>query len=77
MAVSSEPQGAEVYVNGIRMGVTPVELNLKADKSYSIEYRKEGYESVTRIVNGQTLLTKYSLFIFCIECVRRGVVVPS
>jgi len=28
-----------------------VEPNLKADKSYNIEFRKEGYESVTRVVN--------------------------
>jgi len=51
LAVSSEPHGAEVYVNGFKMGNTPVELSLKADKSYNIEFRKEGYESVTRIVN--------------------------
>ena len=51
LAISSEPHGAEVYVNGFKMGKTPIELDLKADKSYTIEYRKEGYESVTRIVN--------------------------
>ncbi len=51
LAISSEPHGAEVYVNGFKMGNTPVELSLKADKSYNIEFRKEGYESVTRIVN--------------------------
>ncbi|WP_424989314.1 PEGA domain-containing protein [Flagellimonas sp.] len=51
LAVGSDPAGAEVYVNGFKMGNTPLELNLKADKSYTIEYRKEGYQSVTRIVN--------------------------
>ena len=51
LAVSSHPDGAEVYVNGFKMGTTPVELNLKADKSYTIEFRKKGFESVTRIVN--------------------------
>ncbi len=51
LAVSSEPHGADVFVNGFKMGITPVELNLKADKSYMIEFRKEGYESVTRIIN--------------------------
>lgn len=51
LAVSSQPDGAEIYVNGFKMGTTPVELNLKADKSYTIEFRKKGYESVTRIVN--------------------------
>ena len=51
LAISSEPHGAEVYVNGFKMGKTPIELDLKADKSYTIEYRKEGYETVTRVVN--------------------------
>lgn len=51
LAISSEPDGAEVYLNGERVGVTPVRLDLKADKSYTIEYRKEGYETVTRVVN--------------------------
>jgi hypothetical protein len=51
LAVGSDPAGAEVYVNGFKMGTTPLELNLKADKSYTIEYRKEGYQNVTRIVN--------------------------
>lgn len=51
LAVSSEPHGADVYVNGFKMGVTPVELNLKADKSYTIEFRKNGFDSVTRVVN--------------------------
>lgn len=51
LAIGSDPVGAEVYVNGFKMGTTPVELNLKADKSYTIEYRKEGYQSITRIVN--------------------------
>lgn len=51
LAVGSDPSGADVYVNGFKMGTTPVELNLKADKSYTIEYRKEGYQSITRVVN--------------------------
>jgi hypothetical protein len=51
LSVSSEPPNAEVYVNGFKMGSTPIELSLKADKSYSIEYRMEGYQSITRVVN--------------------------
>ncbi len=51
LSVSSEPREAEVFVNGFKMGVTPVELNLKADKSYTIEFRKEGYQTITRVVN--------------------------
>ncbi len=51
VSVGSDPHGADIYVNGFKMGQTPMELSLKADKSYTIEYRKEGYESVTRIIN--------------------------
>lgn len=51
LAVRSEPFGADVFVNGVRMGSTPIELSLKADKSYTIEFRKEGYQTITKIVN--------------------------
>jgi hypothetical protein len=51
LAIKSEPKGADVYVNGVKMGVTPLELNLKADKSYTIEFRKDGYETTASIVN--------------------------
>jgi hypothetical protein len=53
LAVASDPHGADVYVNGFKMGTTPVELSLKADKSYTIEFRKEGYQTVTRVVNSK------------------------
>jgi|SRR6056297_940418 len=49
--LSSNPQGAEVIVNGVKRGTTPLELELKADKSYTIEFKKEGYQKVTRVVN--------------------------
>lgn len=51
LALSTDPPEAEVYVNGFMRGVTPLELNLKADMSYTIEFRKEGYDPVIRIVN--------------------------
>ena len=53
LSVNSTPESAEVYVNGERMGMTPLKLELKADKSYSIEFRKEGYKPVTRIVSSK------------------------
>ncbi len=53
LALASEPQGAQVYVNGMLMGTTPVQLDLKADKTYSIEFRKEGYDTQAHIVNSK------------------------
>lgn len=49
--LNSEPHGADVYVNGVNMGATPIRLRLFADKSYAIEFRNEGYESTTRVVS--------------------------
>lgn len=49
--LNSNPQGAEVIINGVNRGTTPVKLKLKADQSYTIEFKKEGYEQVTRVVN--------------------------
>jgi hypothetical protein len=47
VAVQSEPMGAEVYVNGQRLGMTPVSLRLASNQYYSVEFRKEGYETRT------------------------------
>jgi hypothetical protein len=47
---SSEPQKAEVWINGTRMGETPLTLKLESKKTYVIEFRKEGYKPVTRTI---------------------------
>ncbi len=51
VAVNAYQPSVNVYVNGLMMGTTPVELHLKADKSYTIEFRKEGFDTVTRVIN--------------------------
>ena len=48
LSANSNPQGAEIYVDGERMGITPLKLELDPSKTYSIEYRKEGYRSITK-----------------------------
>jgi len=48
---SSDPAGAKVYVNGQLMGNTPLQLNLASKHTYTIEFRKEGYENRTVLVN--------------------------
>jgi hypothetical protein len=42
---NSDPQKAEVWVNGTKMGVTPLALKLESKKTYTIEFKKEGYET--------------------------------
>ena len=51
LEVASQPQGAEVLINGEYMGRTPVRVKLKPNKSYTIEFRKQGYETATRFVS--------------------------
>ena len=48
---SSEPTSADVYVNGQNMGKTPMQIELKVDKTYTVEFRKEGFESRTVILS--------------------------
>ncbi len=47
VAFSSDPSGAEVYVNGRMMGSTPFALKLESKETYVIEFKKEGYETKT------------------------------
>jgi hypothetical protein len=47
---SSNPATTKVYVNGQYMGATPFELMLPSKNTYTIEFRKEGYESKTMIL---------------------------
>lgn len=48
---SSDPTGAKVYVNGSLLGTTPLQLKLKSNKTYTIEFMKDGYETKTVILN--------------------------
>lgn len=47
--LSSEPSGADVYLNGVKNGTTPLELVLQKSKNYIIEFRKDGYSN--RVLN--------------------------
>ena len=43
----SDPAGAKVYINGNYKGMTPLELHLESNKTYHIEFKKEGYATKT------------------------------
>ena len=51
VSFSADPEGAQVYVNGSLMGTTPVQVKLENNKDYTIEFRKEGYQSKTVFLN--------------------------
>ena len=54
VSFNSDPQGAVVYINGNRMGRTPMPLNLSNKKSVTVTFKKEGYEAKTYIINTET-----------------------
>lgn len=47
---NSEPQKAEVWVNGTKMGETPLALKLESKKTYTIEFKKEGFETKSHTI---------------------------
>lgn len=51
VSFSSDPTGAKVYVNGILLGTTPFQLELISKNSYVIEFKKDGYETKTVVLN--------------------------
>lgn len=44
---SSNPPGAEVYVDGLQRGTTPVSVPLESNKTHNVEFRKPGYTTQT------------------------------
>ena len=49
----SDTQRVEVYVNGIRMGETPLTLKLVTKKTYAIEFKIEGYKPKSVQINNK------------------------
>ena len=45
LVINSDPPEAELYINGVNYGTTPVELRLEPEVAYVIEFRKTGYET--------------------------------
>lgn len=49
--VRTVPSGVEVYVDGTRSGTSPCELTLSLKNDHSIDFRKEGYQTITVTLN--------------------------
>ena len=47
VAFSTDPSGAKVFVNGQYMGTTPCQIPLPSKGTYTIEFKKEGYDPST------------------------------
>ena len=42
--VNSNPQGAEIIIDGVSYGVTPMTINLESDRDYTVVLRQGGQE---------------------------------
>ena len=51
ITVNSNPVKAAVTIDGVTMGVTPLEVSLPTNRSYVISVSKEGYGTVSCTVN--------------------------
>jgi uncharacterized protein YceK len=49
---SSQPDGAQVFIDGVSYGTTPTSVQLKTDKSYTVTMRYQGQER-TVILNNE------------------------
>lgn len=60
---SSQPEGAQVLVDGISVGVTPLTIELKKNKHSVVEFRKDGYATqnlpMGKSFDGVTLLSVF------------------
>lgn len=54
LSFGSDPDGAQVVVNGERMGTTPVTLELHANHQHTVTFHKEGCEATTVILQTHT-----------------------
>jgi len=47
VSMSSNPTGAEVWINGTMRGTTPISLDMNNHESLVVSFRKDGYDDVT------------------------------
>ena len=47
MPINSDPDGADVVINNVVVGLTPTEIELQRKRDHQITIRKEGYQPAT------------------------------
>ena len=53
VAMASEPSEAEVWVNGLLLGTTPISLDLANTENHAVVFRKVGHRSVTCLLHAK------------------------
>jgi hypothetical protein len=49
--MSSEPSGAEIFIDGVSYGRTPISVQLKVDRSYTVTMRHDGQQRTVILNN--------------------------
>jgi len=53
LSINSEPESAQVYINGTYSGQTPLRIELRPNQPYTIEFRKEGFKTEVRQIKNE------------------------
>jgi len=53
VAMSSNPAGAEIWIDGTNRGITPATLQLAKDKNHTVTFRKAGFADTNYQINRQ------------------------
>ena len=51
ISINSDPQRAQIFINGDLYGETPISVQLESKKTYTIEFKKEGFQTKTFQLN--------------------------
>lgn len=51
ITLTTSPDAAEVWIQGVRMGITPMQIKLDNRSSHLITFRKEGHSDVSCQLN--------------------------
>lgn len=51
--IASEPDGARIFINGVYHGRTPLKLELRPNQPYTIEFKKDGFETEVRRIKNE------------------------
>lgn len=54
MQINSNPQGADVYFNGNRVGKTPLSTTASNKYPLTVSVKKEGYEEISKLIDVHT-----------------------
>jgi len=53
---TSSPDGAEVWIDGMRRGTTPLVVDLQKNQDYTVVFKKEGHKEVVTTITRKVVV---------------------